>query len=106
MEIDKKKAKHYCELAAIEGDAVARNRLGVIEERAGNKDRALKHWMITARDGVSASLEDIKRMYKEGHATKEDYATSLRAYQEYLDEIKSDQRDEAAAYDEKKYKYY
>ena len=102
---DKKKAKHYCELAVIEGDAVARHELGGDEERAGNKDRALKHWMITARDGVSASLEDIKRMYKEGHATKEDYATSLRAYQEYLDEIKSDHRDEAAAYDED-HKYY
>jgi len=102
---DKKKATHYCELAAIEGDAIARHELGGDEERAGNEDRALKHWMIAAKDGVSASLEDIKRMYKEGHATKEDYATSLRAYQKYLDEIKSDHRDRAVAYDED-YKYY
>lgn len=103
---DMKKATHYCELAAIGGDVDARHGLGIDEERAGNKDRALKHWMIAARGGVSASLEDIKGMFKVGHATKEDYATSLRAYQKYLDEIKSDHRDRAAAYDEKKYKYY
>ena len=32
-----------------------------------------------------------------GHATKDDYAKALRAYQAYLAEIKSDQRDKAAA---------
>ena len=36
----------------------------------------------------------IKRMYKT-------YAKALRPYQAYLDEIKSDQRDEAAAFDDK-----
>ena len=40
----------------------------------------------------------------EGHATKEDYAQALRAHQAYMDEIRSDQRDKAAA--DKKYKYY
>ena len=33
--------------------------------------------------------------------TKEDYMKALQLYQEYLDEIKSHQRDEAAAADEK-----
>ena len=105
MKEDKKKATHYCALAAIGGDAVARHKLGADEERAGNKDRALKHWMIATRDGVSASLENIKRMYMDGHVTKDDYANALRSYQEYLDGIKSGHRDEAAAYDED-YKYY
>ena len=40
-----------------------------------------------------------------GHATKEDYAKALRVYQAYLVEIKSAQRDEAAAYSHE-YKYY
>ena len=44
-------------------------------------------------------------MYKNGHATKDDYAKALRAHQAYLDEIRSDQRDEAAALD-KYFKYY
>ena len=48
----------------------------------------------------------MKRMHENGHATKDDYTRALQARQSYLDEIKSDRRDEAATYDEKKYKYY
>ena len=40
-----------------------------------------------------------------GCATKEDYAKALQAYQAYLDEIKSGQRDEAAVFSDE-YKYY
>ena len=47
----------------------------------------------------------IKNMYMEGNATKDDYAKALQVYQEYVNEIKSAQRDEAAAFDEY-YKYY
>ena len=35
-----------------------------------------------------------------GLATKEDYTKAQQAYQAYLDEIKTDQRDEAAAFSE------
>ena len=97
VQIDKKKAKYYYELAAIGGNEVARYNLGVVEEKAGNMNRALKHYMITARDGDSDALKKIQELYTNGHATKEDYATALRAYQAYLVEIKSTQRDAAAA---------
>ena len=40
-----------------------------------------------------------------GNATKDDYSIALKAYQAYLSEIKSDQRDKAAAYSDN-YKYY
>ena len=40
-----------------------------------------------------------------GHATRDDYAKALRAYQAYLEEIKSDQRNKAAEYSDR-YKYY
>ena len=40
-----------------------------------------------------------------GNATKEVYTKALKAYQEYLAEIKSVQRDKAAAADES-YQYY
>ena len=33
-----------------------------------------------------------------GHVTKDDYANVLRAYQEYLEEVKSEHRDKAAAF--------
>ena len=59
-------------------------------------NRALKHYMIAAERGEPDSLKEIQKLYTNGHATKDDYATSLRAYQAYLAEIKSTQRDAAA----------
>ena len=102
---NEKKAIHYWELAAMLGDVDARHNLGVFEENAGNHDRALKHLMIAVTGGDNASLERIKWLYTNGHATKEDYSKALRAYQAYLKEIKSDERDKAAAAN-KYYKYY
>ena len=108
VDVDKKKAKHYWELAAMGGNAIARHNLGYtelvegmitgcIELRAGNKDRALKHFMIAAKSGENNSLKRIKQLYSNGNAAKDDYTQALQSYQTYLDEIKSDQRDEAAA---------
>jgi len=97
VKVDEKKAKHYYELAAMRGQTDARHNLGCFEEQAGNKDRALKHFMIAVKDGSSTSLESIKRRYEMGITTKDVYDEALRSYQAYLDEVKSDQRDEAAA---------
>ena len=60
-------------------------------------NRALKHYMIAAESGESDSLKKIRKLYTNGHATKDDYAKALRAYQTYLAEIKSTQRDAASA---------
>ena len=100
---DEKKAMYYYELAAIGGDFLSRHNLGAMEARAGNRERALRHWMIAVKDGNSESLESIERMYSKGHATKDDYAKALRSYQAYIDEIKSDQRDETAAFIDRRY---
>ena len=97
-----KKALHYWEQAAILGHGGGRYNLGLFEK---DSDRALKHWMIAARSGDTGSLEKIKQLYTVGYATKDDYAKALRTHQAYLDEIKSDQRDEAAALDDDN-KYY
>ena len=102
---DEKKAVHYYELAAIKGNAKTRHSLGRIDECAGNIDRALKHYMLASKGGYNGSLKMIQHMYKDGYATKDDYASALHAYQAYLDEIKSDQRDKAAAFSDG-YKYY
>ena len=55
--------------------------------------------------GYSKSMERIKELYSNGHATKDSYTEALQSYQEYLGEIKSVQRDKAAAFSEK-YRYY
>ena len=57
------------------------------------------------RDGKYDSLKEIKKLYPHGYVTKEHYTTALRSYQAYLGEIKSEQRDQAAAADED-YRYY
>ena len=106
VEVDIKKAIHYFELAAMGGDATARYNLGVKEENAGNTERALRHYMIAIRSGYAYSLNNIKQMYTNGHATKDDYTTALQSYQAYLGEIKSAQRDEAALYDSDRFRRY
>ena len=71
VDVDKKKARHYYELAAIKGDAMARYNLGCFEKRIGNMDRATKHYMIAVEGGYSDSLKDIQNLYTNGQATKE-----------------------------------
>ena len=100
-----KKANHYYELAAMGGELEARHNLGYYELIAGNMDRALKHFMIAAVGGEKKSLTAIQVMFKMGDVTKEDYTQALRAYQTFLVEIKSVQRNEAAAANED-YKYF
>ena len=107
VDVDMKKAIHYYELAAMGGDAgsiLARHNLGVFEALEGNMDRALKHWMIGVVGGDHNCLTKIQGMYMDGLATKGDYQIALRAYQSFVDEIRSNQRDEAAAADDD-YKY-
>jgi len=105
VEVDKKKAIHYFELAAMGGDIPARRCLGSNEYlEEGNIDRALKHFMIAVRSGHSDSLNMVKELYSKGQATKEDYTKALLSYQGYLGEIKSVQRDKAAA-DREDYRY-
>ena len=90
----------------MKGNSYARHSLGVEEEMIyNNVDRAIKHYVIAAGGGHIDSCKRIKQLFTNGHATKEDYTKALQAYQTYLGEIKSAQRDEAAAFDDE-YKYY
>jgi len=105
VEVDREKARHFWELAAMGGIVGARHILGCKEVQAGNVDIGIKHYIIAVEGGYSDSLKEIKVLYKNGKATKEDYTKALRAHQSYLDEIRSAQRDEAAAFKDD-YKYY
>ena len=73
VEKNEKKAIHYWELSAMGGVIEARHNLGSAELRAGNYDRALKHYMIAVRSGNNGSLKQIKQLYTHGQATKDDY---------------------------------
>ena len=100
VEMDEKKAKHYYELAAMNGSILARNNLGCMEGQTGNHQRAYKHALIAAKTGDKRSLDNLKDGYMEGYITKEHYANTLRAYQKSQDEMKSDARDKAQAFEE------
>jgi len=104
VERDMKKAVYYWGLAAMKGYATSRHNLGIEEKNVANFDRAIKHYMIAVESGNNGSLNQIKELYSNGHATKDEYTKALQTYQKYLGEIKSSQRDEAAAANEE-YKY-
>jgi len=94
---DVEKAMHYFELGAMMGDDGARVALGYIEQNLGNMDRALRHHMIAVGSGCNASLKRIQQLYSGGQVTRDEYTKALRAYQDYLNVVKSSQRDKAAA---------
>ena len=97
MEVDKKKAKHYYELAAMAGNLEARHNLGSDEYEAGNVHRAMKHFLLAARAGYKKSLDQVKAGFMNGNVTKDEYANTLRAHQDRFNMMKSDDRDRAVA---------
>ena len=96
VEVDIGKSMHYLKLAAIGGDEIARYNLGSTESRQGNNKRAMKHFMIAARAGFDESLKVVGQGYKHGILTKDEYASTLRAQQVSVDEMKSEERTKAA----------
>ncbi|KAL7533064.1 hypothetical protein ACHAXR_005015 [Thalassiosira sp. AJA248-18] len=95
VEKDVKKAKYHWELAAMGGDVLARHNLGEFEANAGNKKRAMKHFMISAELGSDNSLKTIQNGFSEGLVTKDEFEKALRAHKESKDEMQNDQRDAA-----------
>ena len=96
VEIDKKKAMHYYELAAMNGNVKARHKLGCMEGEAGNYQRACKHFILAAKAGHEGSLEMVTKGFRSGYITKDEYESTLRAYHESQTEMKSEDRDKAS----------
>ncbi|EJK44099.1 hypothetical protein THAOC_37392, partial [Thalassiosira oceanica] len=92
---DKAKGINFWSKAAMQGDAFARHNLGFYERKEGNHERAVRHYLISAKMGYEHSLESIKETFMAGHATKEQYAEALKGYQDAVEETKSYERDEA-----------
>ena len=97
VEVDKKKAKHYYELAVMNGSVQATYELAALEHRQAitneHYERAKKLYTIA---GHEESLELVKKGFMTDVYTKDEYAYTLRAYQKRRDVMKSDERDEAA----------
>jgi TPR repeat protein len=99
VEKDKKKEVYHLEEAAIAGHTFARHNLACSEGINGRHERAVKHWIISAKLGDGKSVEGLKESYADGLVSKEDFAAALRAHQAALDATKSPQRDKAAEYE-------
>ncbi|EJK52809.1 hypothetical protein THAOC_27883 [Thalassiosira oceanica] len=92
---DKAKAAEFYKKAAMQGHTQSRHNLGYLEALGGNSDRAVRHFLISAKMGHDYSLENIKLAFNAGLATKEQYAEALKGYQDAVEEMKSHDRDEA-----------
>lgn len=95
MEKDVKRGVHHLSFAIIGGHEMARYFCGQMESQK-SMNRAMKHHMIAARAGVDLSLKKVGEGYRAGHLTKDEYASTLRAYQASIDAMKSEQRTKAA----------
>ncbi len=95
VEKDMKKFFYHSEEAAIAGHPRARHNLGCIEESNRKFERAKKHYIIAANLGYEDSLKMLRTLYADGHASKDDYADALRAFQAALNAMKSPEREEA-----------
>ena len=95
IEEDEPRAIHHWQQAAMKGHAISRHALGGLEAHNGNYALAVQHGMISAKMGDENSLNEIKDMFKDGDATKAQYAEALLGYRDALEEMKSPQREEA-----------
>jgi hypothetical protein len=98
VEKDLKKEVYHLEEAAIGGHHEARFNLGLIEQRNGRFDRAVKHYIIAANLGDDGALEQVKKNFRRGYVSKEDFEAALRGHQAAVDATKSEQREEAYAF--------
>ena len=54
--------------------------------------------IIAAKAGDKESLQYVQRGFKGGIVTKDEYESTLRAYQQRSDEMKNDMRDQAQVF--------
>ena len=93
VEKDEEMKVYHLEKAAIGGHPIARHVLALTEEKNGNMERAVKHYIIAAKVGYELSMKTLWKHYSLGNITKEDLDATLRSHQTAIDEMKSEQRD-------------
>ena len=98
VEKDREKAMFHLEIAVIGGHPFARYMLGCEENKNGNIDRGVKHWIIAATQGQDESIKMLMNFFKKGCVEKEDLAAALRAHKAAVDATKSPQREAAEKY--------
>ena len=96
VEQDLERGARFFEEAAMLGHPDARHYLGKYESYIHeNYDRAIRHFLISAKMGNEDSVGEIKELFKEGQATKSQYAEALKGCRDAMEEMKSPEREEA-----------
>ena len=84
---------YHLEEAAIAGHPDARYSLGKHEYKNYNLVRAVKHFIIAAKQGHDASMKALLEAFKDGFISKEELAATLRAQKAAVDATKSPERE-------------
>ena len=58
-------AKFHLEATAMAGHEGARCMLGIMENKSGNRERAIKHWKIAASAGYYVAMHALITFYKQ-----------------------------------------
>jgi hypothetical protein len=89
-----KKAIETFEIGAMRGCENARFNLAGFEP---NKQKANKHLMIAARQGVDDAMKLVKDEFKAKRISKDEFEYTKSKYEEMVESLKSEQRDNAAS---------
>lgn len=95
VEEDKERAVYHFEKAAIGGHPQARHDLARYEGRNGNIERAVKHFIISAKLGNELSMKALWAEFRNKNIIKEDLDATLRSHQAAINAMKSSERDAA-----------
>ena len=95
-EKDVPKARHHYQIAAMGGIVRARHNLGYLEACAGNEDKSIRHYLISAKAGDDNSLGVVGGLFRTGYVSKEEFEGCLRAHKKSQDDTKSENRELAA----------
>ena len=91
---NERKAIQTFEIGAMRGCEYARFNLAGFEP---NKQKANKHLMIAARQGVDDAMKLVKQEYKARRISKDDFEYTKSKYEEMVESLKSEQRDNAVS---------
>ena len=88
-----KKAKFHLEPAAMAGHEVARYMLGFMDFEEGKKERAVKHWIISASAGNQHAMHQLRKFFEKGVVNRNTIDSTLTAYNNSCAEMRSEASD-------------
>ena len=104
VERDMNLAKYWYQIAAVRGCSASRVELASFDLEEKDPESAVRHLMISCRQGNDDGLDLLGRLYRRGlkrknpFVTKDQYAEALRSHKKFSDSLKSKSREAAVAF--------